>query len=237
VRRDCELQTILSGPRDVARVLVIDNDADIVELVTAILTDEGYAVSALMDTSHAAIAAAIGREEPDTVLLDSSGHGPEGTWEEAAYLATRERTVPTILFSARGPELAEARDGTSERARAAGFAAILSKPFTLDQLIEAVGSASRRSVPFDESARGDRARTVALARRLKELGATDVRTSSRREWATFRSPDDDRIYQLYWWQALGVYIVGRYDDDGRLTLVGQFLERDSAIGAVIHEAS
>ena len=216
------------------RVLVIDNDADIVELVTAILTDEGYAVSALRDTHHAAIAAAVGREEPDAILLDSSGQGSDGTWDEAAYLASRERTVPTILFSARGPELAEAREGSSDRAKAAGFAAVLAKPFTLDELLEVIGSASRRSVPFDESARGDRARTVALARRLKELGAADVRTSSRREWATFRSPDDDRIYQLYWWQALGMYIVGRYDDDGRLTLVGQFLDRDSAIGAVIH---
>ena len=219
------------------RVLLIDDDADIVELVTAVLTDEGYAVAAIMDTSHNAIAAAVGRQEPDAVLLDTSGQGPAGTWEEAAYLAARQRAVPTILFSARSPEIAEARDGSSERAAAAGFAAVLAKPFTLDQLLETVAAASLRSVPFDESATGDRERTTALARRLEELGASDVRTSERREWATFRSPDDDRLCQLYWWQTLGVYIVGRYDDEGRLTLVGQFFDRDTAIGAVINGAS
>lgn len=239
VAHDFELdpQVILNGTRDVPRVLVIDNDADIVELVTAILTDEGYAVSALMDTSHESIAAAVGREEPDAILLDTSGDGPAGTWVEAAYLAARGRSIPTILFSARGTEIGEARDGSSDRAVAADFAAILAKPFTIDHLLEAVGSASQRSVPFDASARGDRARTVALARRLKELGAADVRTSTRREWATFRSPDDDGICQLYWWQLLGVYIVGRYDQGGRLTLVGHFLERDAAIGSVIRGAA
>jgi len=219
------------------RVLVIDNDPSIAELMTAILSDEGYAVATLLDTTHAAIAAAVGRQEPDCVLLDSSGEGPDGTWTEAAYLAARERSIPTILFTADFNAVLEARDSTSDRAVAAEFAAILPKPFTLDELVEAVTTASRRSVPFDASARADRARTVALARRLDEVGATDVRTSTRREWATFGSPDDDRIYQLYWWQLLGVYMLGRYESDGRLSLVGQFLERDAAIAAVIHESA
>ena len=215
------------------RVLVIDNDPAIAELMTAILSDEGYAVATLLETTHPAIAAAVGRQEPDCVLLDSSGEGPDGTWTEAAYLAARERSIPTILFSADFRAITEARENTSERSLSADFAAILPKPFSLDELIEAVASASRRSVPFDASAKADRARTVELARRLDEVGATDVRTSTRREWATFRSPDDDRIYQLYWWQLLGVYMLGRYETDGRLSLVGQFLERDAAIAAVI----
>ncbi|MGZ8475379.1 MAG: response regulator [Candidatus Limnocylindria bacterium] len=219
------------------RVLVIDNDPSILELMTAILSDEGYAVATLLETTHAAVAAAVGRQEPDCVLLDGRGDGADGTWTEAAYLAARERSIPTILFSADYKAVAEARDSTSDRAAAAGFAAILPKPFTLDELLDAVGTASRRSVPFDASARADRARTVELARRLHEVGATDIRTSTRREWATFRSPDDDRIYQLYWWQLLGVYMLGRYESDGRLSLVGQFFDRDAAIAAVIQEAT
>ena len=34
------------------RVLLIDDDADVASVVLAILTDEGYAVSILQDTSH-----------------------------------------------------------------------------------------------------------------------------------------------------------------------------------------
>lgn len=219
------------------RVLVIDNDRDIAELMTAILSDEGYAVATLLETTHAAVAAAVGRQEPDCVLLDGWGEGPDGTWTEAAYLAARERSIPTILFSADTGSIAEARESTSKRAVAADFTAILRKPFTLDELVKAVATACRQSVPFDASARADRARTAALAKRLAEVGATDVRTSARREWATFRSPDDDRLYQLYWWQLLGVYILGRYEPDARLRLVGKFLDRDAAIAAVIHEAA
>ena len=56
-------------------------------------------------------------------------------------------------------------------------------------------------------------------------------TLERREWATFVSPRDGRIYQLYWWQRLGRYVLGRYDEDARLELLGQFFERDEAIAA------
>ena len=88
--------------------------------------------------------------------------------------------------------------------------------------------------PYDPI-RGNAPHPGSAAPRSLQYASTDVRTSTRREWATFRSPDDDRIYQLYWWQLLGVYILGRYEPDGRLTPVGQFLERDAAIAAVIQE--
>jgi hypothetical protein len=108
---------------------------------------------------------------------------------------------------------------------------VLPKPFNLDQLLEAVAVACDRSEPFNRSADGERARTLALARQLREAGATDIRTSNRREWATFVSPRDARIYQLYWWQKLGRYIVGRYDEEAHLEIVGQYHELASAIGA------
>jgi hypothetical protein len=66
---------------------------------------------------------------------------------------------------------------------------------------------------------------------LRAAGASDIRTSERREWATFTSPRDERLYQLYWWQTRGLYMIGRYDDDARLELIGQFFERSAAISA------
>jgi hypothetical protein len=127
----------------------------------------------------------------------------------------------------------EAREGDSARAQAADFAAVLQKPFTLDELLAAVAGACGRSEPFVQSAEGDRARTVALARRLRQLGATDIRTSDRREWATFRPKDGSAIRQLYWWQRMGVYLVGSYHEDGRLRPIGQFFELEAAIAAAM----
>jgi DNA-binding response OmpR family regulator len=225
----------LTSPRskdEHSRVLLVDSDADVTDVVVAILTDEGYEVTTLNTMDHEALASAVNRFEPDCVLLDSASRPAFGeSWTEAAYLAARSRMVPTIMFTAHHQDVREARENTSDRAMAAGFAAILPKPFNLDDLLAAVATACDRSEPFNRTADGERARTLALARRLRESGATDVRTSNRREWATFVSSKDERIYQLYWWQKLGRYILGRYDEEARLEIVGQFNELESAIGA------
>lgn len=223
---------------DPLRVLVADNDLDVSELVTAILTDEGYEVTVIDATDHDAIAAAVGKVEPDCILLDSNGGGGGfgASWGEAAYLAERQRTVPTIMFTAHNDAVVEARAAESDRASAAGFAEIVPKPFSLDELVAAVATATGRSVRFDRSEGGERQRTAELERALLDGGATDIRTSTRREWATFTSSADGLIYQLYWWQRLGRYIVGRYDEDARLETVGQFFERNAAIEAAITAA-
>ena len=216
------------------RVLLIDDDADVANVVLAILTDEGYAVSVLVDTSRDAILAAVGKQEPDCVILDGGSASEYGSsWADAAYLAARQRSIPTIMFRAHVADVREAREAQSERARAADFAAILDKPFSLDDLLTAVATACHRSEPFNQSAEGDRQRTVALARRLRELDATDIRTSDRREWATFRPKGVDAIHQLYWWQRMGVYLVGSYDTDGALKPIGQFFELEGAIAAAL----
>jgi CheY-like chemotaxis protein len=219
---------------DPIRVLLVDNDADITELVSAILSDEGYQVTAQHDADHAAIAAAVGQLEPDCILLDGA-EGPAfgNSWSEAAYLSNRVRSVPSVMFTAHAYAVAEARERATERARAADFAAIVPKPFTLDELLEAVATASGQSERFDRSESANRRRTEALVAELEAAGATDIRTSERREWETFVSPHDDRIYQVYWWQTKGLYIVGRYDADARLEIVGQHFERSAAIAAAM----
>lgn len=222
---------------DPLRVLLIDNDADIAELVTAILTDEGYEVTALAGADHAAVAGATGKTEPDCILLDGDAGSAFGaSWDEAAYLATRARPVPVVMFTAHSHAVAEAREGTSDRALAAEFAAIVPKPFALDDLIAAVATATGRSVRFDRSASAERERTRALVKELKAAGATDIRTSERREWATFVSPHDERINQIYWWQRKGVYIIGRYDADAHLEILGQYFERAAAVAAALETA-
>ncbi len=224
--------------REAPRVVLVDNDQDVRDLVQAVLTDEGYEVTTLADSDHDSIAAAVGQVEPDCILLDGVGGSSFGdSWSTAAYLAKRDRPVPAIMFTGHSKAVTEAREAATERSRAAGFAAVLAKPFLLDDLLEAVETATGRSMPFDRSDAGEEQRTEVLRQELTDAGATDIRTSTRREWATFVSPVDNRIYQLYWWQRLGVYMVGRYDETARLELIGRHYERRAAIDAALRQQS
>jgi len=212
-------------------VLVIDNDRDIAEVARAVLTDEGYQVSVLSDLTADAIAAAVGRLEPDVVLLDGESHsGTYGSsWAEAASLATRPRRIPVVMFTAHGADVQEAREATSARSRAAAFAGILPKPFEVDMLLDVVATAAGASVPFDRSSAADAARSQSLAKDLERLGAREVHTSARREWVTFRTPAGV-LMQVYWWETGGAYLVGRYDEDGRrIANVASSYDRDAAL--------
>jgi CheY-like chemotaxis protein len=211
------------------RVLCVDDDRDVAEVVQAVLVDEGYEVTCLYDISDDALPRVIGQFEPDCVLLDgtqATEYG--GSWDAAKWLHLRRRRVPVVMLSAHTADAAEAREGTSRRAMAADFAAVVVKPFHIDELLTAVATAVGRSEPFGRTAAAEAERTRQLVADLEAAGATDVQPSSRREWATFRDPDGT-VMQLYWWQARGVYQVGRYDDEGRMWMVGQFVDRQTAI--------
>lgn len=215
------------------RVLCVDDDRDIAEIVQAVLSDEGYQVSCLYELADDALMRTVGQLEPDCVLLDGgSSVSYEKSWADAAALALRGRSIPVIMFSAHPFDTREAREGTSDRANAAHFAAVLDKPFSIDDLLSAVSLATGESVPFDRSSAGEEERTRSLAEALTTHGATDVQTSPQREWATFRDKKG-RMHQLYWWQQRGVYQVGRFDEAGNMKMVGQFIVRDAAIAAVL----
>jgi hypothetical protein len=83
-------------------------------------------------------------------------------------------------------------------------------------------------VRFDRSSQGENRRTRELVQALAAIGATDVRPSKLREWALFRDRGGE-LCQVYWWQLRGVYQVGRYNDEGQLVMLGQFMNRDAAI--------
>jgi DNA-binding response OmpR family regulator len=212
------------------RVLIVDKDRDISDLVYAILTDEGFAVSVLHDQNPNAIRVAVGQLEPDCVLLDAEGpHGFGRSWDDSAWLTGRQRRVPVIMFCAHQAELAEAEEGTSQRSRAAGFASIVCKPFDIDQLVTQVAAAVDLSVPFETSVQAEQGRTAALVARLQAAGAREVHASTRREWANFRT-EDGTLVQLYWWHRDGVYYVVRHAETGGvLETLGRFYDLDAAI--------
>lgn len=172
------------------RVVCVDDDRDIAEIVQAVLTVEGYEVSCLYDLTDDGLERAVGRIEPDVVLLDSGESAEYGEgWGLAATLATRGRSVPVVMFSAHHGDVKDARENTSQRATDAGFAAIIEKPFLLDDLLVAVAPAAGKSVPFDRSRSAEEGRTKSVVITLKARGATDIRPSNMREWAMFRDPN------------------------------------------------
>jgi len=210
-------------------ILCVDDDRDVVEVVQAILEDEGYAVSCLYDLTDDALLRTIGRLEPDAVLLDGFAAASYGdAWDLAAGIRNRPRSVPVVMFTAHARDIAEAEEARSDRSTRAGFAAILAKPFSLDELVETVARAVGRSEPFDRSRGAEELRTRELVQALKARGATDVRPSKMREWALFKD-QDSAWRQLYWWQGRGVYQLGRYQESGELVMIGQFIDREAAL--------
>ena len=151
-------------------VLVVDDDRDIGDVVYAVLSDEGFRVSLLHHLDSDAIRVATNQLEPGCVLLDGEGAGGYGqSWEDAAWLSARARRVPVVMFSAQVEAANEVDENVSGRARAAGFAAVIRKPFDVDELVEAVYRAVGRYPAFDPSAAGESARTAAMVARAREL--------------------------------------------------------------------
>ena len=216
--------------RSAGVVLVIDYDRDIGELVEAVLSDAGYTVSCLYQMQPEVIQAAVGRLEPDCVLLDGSEVTDYGhSWEAARQLHVRERPVPVVMFTTNVRAVEEARAEATRRSRAAGLSAVIAKPFDLEELLDAVAIAVGQSAPFDWSPQADAARTQALVERLRAGGARDIHRSTRREWVTFRAPSGSTV-QVYWWQAAGGYYCGAYQAQGSvMQRLGFFPSLDAAV--------
>jgi DNA-binding response OmpR family regulator len=121
----------LRGQRSTGRVLVVDDDPDILDALSEILEVEGYEVQRARNGREA-----LERLEqmlPDVVLLDLMMPVMDG-WEFARSLSPAARP-PIIVLSA--------DRNVSTRAREIGALEWLAKPFELSDLLAAV----RRAVP------------------------------------------------------------------------------------------
>ena len=133
---------------DAKLVLLIDDDRDLAPIVQEVLEEAGWRVSVQDGTAAETIRQAIDRLEPDCILLDGSGRGDYGqSWLDAAAIHERARPIPVIMFTADKPASDEATAGESDRSQAAGFAAVLPKPFDLDALVATVAGVLRRDGP------------------------------------------------------------------------------------------
>src|SRR5919198_5724747 len=112
----------------VSDVLVVDDEADIRELVAGILTDEGYDVRTANDSESAL--AAVRARNPALLILDiwMSGGGMDGL-ELLDLVKTLDADLPVIMISGHG------NIETAVSAIKRGAYEFLEKPFKSDRLI------------------------------------------------------------------------------------------------------
>ena len=111
------------------RVLVIDDDDDVADILRQALSEEGYAVATV---PHGAAALDILRlHEPEVILLDLRMPLMDGwSFAERYRTITGKAPAPIILIS-----------GVSDiatEARRVGADAFFRKPFDIDELIRAI---------------------------------------------------------------------------------------------------
>ena len=116
-------------------VLVVDDEADIRELVSGVLEDEGYSVRSAADSSGAL--EAIDDRRPSLVLLDVwlQGSKLDGL-QLLEQIKGRDPTLPVLMISGHGnldTAVAAIREGAVD---------FIEKPFKADRLLHLVGRAT-----------------------------------------------------------------------------------------------
>ncbi len=206
---------IRRAARGLGRVLVVDDDPQVLWHVRNTLTEAGYTPTATWDPEE--VERLIVMERPHLVLLDSAMTGTDGSG--LMQRISKVTDAPVVLLSGHG--------GSQERDLAQAFESgaddYISKPFSPTELVARVGAAlKRRDSPAREPHQGSfqledltvdyarrrvtvGGRTVALTeteyRLLCELAVNVGRPLSRerlmsRVWST-REPDDFSVVRGY----------------------------------------
>ncbi|MCP8711089.1 response regulator transcription factor [Streptomyces sp. AC04842] len=127
-----------------ARVLVVDDDPTVAEIVTGYLDRAGYVVDRAGDGPDALARAAAHR--PDLVVLDLMLPGMDGL--EVCRRMRGQGPVPVIMLTARGDE------GDRILGLEVGADDYVTKPFSPRELVLRVGSVLRRVRPVEDASGG-----------------------------------------------------------------------------------
>jgi len=108
------------------KLLIVDDEPDILEFLQVILEEEGYEV--LTSTKGEYLEQLHNGGLPQLILLDVLLSGKDGR-EIVRYLKSQDETkhIPVIMFSA--------HPSAEENARAAGAEDFIAKPFDIDDLL------------------------------------------------------------------------------------------------------
>ena len=113
-----------------ARILVVDDDPAIRQLLIDVLEMDGYEVSVAVD--GLAAVRAVESSSPDFVVLDVMMPGLDGFGVLSAIRAQPGEPVPVLMLTA------AAEAGADARAWASGVDYYLAKPFTPDAVLDLI---------------------------------------------------------------------------------------------------
>ncbi len=114
------------------RILVVDDDSVVPNLVAEQLGEHGYSVVAVRGVEAALKALA---EDRFLLVLTDIRMAPRDGYALLREVRDRGSEIPVLLMSSFAPP------GAPERAKEAGAAGFLRKPFTEQQLVDAVSGA------------------------------------------------------------------------------------------------
>ena len=117
------------------RILVVDDEPNILATLAPLLRSRGYDVSTAM--SGRAALESVERDDPDLIVLDLGLPDMDGV--EVTRLVRDGRATPIVVLSARGAE------GDKVRALDAGADDYVTKPFGTEELLARVRVALRRT--------------------------------------------------------------------------------------------
>ena len=142
-------------------ILIVDDEADIRELVAGVLEDDGYEARCAADSDSAL--AAIADRRPSLVLLDVWLHGsPMDGLEVPDAIKAREPELPVIIFSGHG------NIDTAVSAIGRGAVDFIEKPFEAERLLHLVARSRKQQFVdrFQFHCRMDDASTTRMTHRV-----------------------------------------------------------------------
>jgi two-component system, OmpR family, response regulator len=165
----------MSDTADASRVLVVDDEANIAELISMALRYQGFAVETAAN-GRAAIAA-VGAFKPQLIVLDVMLPDMDG-FEVAERLGAQRAGVPIIFLTA--------RDSTEDKVRglSGGGDDYMTKPFSLEELVARIRTILRRTgqaspesgrLVFADLELDEESREVSRGGEAIELTATEYR--------------------------------------------------------------
>jgi two-component system, OmpR family, response regulator len=157
------------------RVLVVDDEPNLVEVISMALRFQGFSVETARKGREAL--AAVGSFRPQLMILDVMLPDMDG-FEVASRLGAQRAGVPIIFLTA--------RDATEDKVRglSGGGDDYMTKPFSLEELIARIRAILRRSgqaapdtgvLVFEDLEMDEESREVTRAGRPIELTATEYR--------------------------------------------------------------
>jgi DNA-binding response OmpR family regulator len=123
-----------------SKVLIVDDERDLLEMVALRLRSAGFDVSASFDPAEGLTRAATFK--PDAVLLDVSMPGMDG-WEFNRRLREipSAKEIPVLIMTA------WLTSDLRKKASAAGALRVLLKPFDEKEIVAALSAATRSNPP------------------------------------------------------------------------------------------